>query len=53
MATCNSLLERNHRAIILSLAFIVLFLAASCMFHDVIPICHHLFGCDHFMHAAS
>jgi hypothetical protein len=26
-----------------------LFLTA-CLFHDVIPICHYLFGCDHAMH---
>jgi hypothetical protein len=27
-----------------------LFFAAACTFHDVIPICHYLFGCDHGMH---
>jgi hypothetical protein len=31
----------------------VIFFAAACTFHDVIPICHFLFGCDHGMHAAA
>ena len=53
MATFDSVLERNHRAIIFSLAFVVLFFAASCSFHDIIPICHYLFGCDHQIHAMS
>jgi hypothetical protein len=29
---------------------LVLFFLASCLLHDVIPICHWLFGCDHRMH---
>jgi hypothetical protein len=52
MNTANAFLERQHRAIIFSLAFIVIFFAASCTFHDVIPICHYVFGCDHQVHAA-
>jgi hypothetical protein len=52
MNTASTFLERNHRAIIFSLAFIIIFFAASCTFHDVIPICHYLFGCDHQVHAA-
>lgn len=52
MATFNLLLEKHHRGIIFSLVSIVVFFAASCTFHDVIPICHYLFGCDHGLHAA-
>jgi hypothetical protein len=43
-------IERHHRLIIAGLAFIILFFLAACLFHDVIPICHFLFGCDHAMH---
>ena len=43
--------EKNHIMIIGVLMFIIVFLAASCTFHDVIPICHYLFGCDHKVHA--
>ena len=53
MDTVNTLMEQHHRAIIFSLAFVVVFFAASCTFHDVIPICHYLFGCDHHMHIAT
>jgi hypothetical protein len=52
MNTETGFLERNHRAIIFSLAFIIVFFAASCTFHDLIPICHYVFGCDHQVHVA-
>jgi hypothetical protein len=29
---------------------VILFFLAACTFHDVIPVCHWLFGCDHLMH---
>ncbi len=53
MATLNLWMEKYHRGIIFSLAFVVVFFAAACTFHDVIPICHYLFGCDHAMHTAA
>lgn len=53
MDTINAALERHHRTIIFSLAFIVVFFSTACTLHDVIPICHYLFGCDHPMHAVS
>lgn len=52
MNAVNTLMERHHRAIILTLAFVVVFFAASCTLHDIIPICHYVFGCDHNLHAA-
>ena len=52
MNTASTFLERHHRAIIFSLTFIVVFFAAACTFHDVIPICHYVFGCDHQLHTA-
>jgi hypothetical protein len=53
MNTVNTLMEKYHRAIIFSLTFVVVFFAASCTFHDIIPICHYVFGCDHHMHIAT
>jgi len=50
MATINAALERHHRPIIFTLAFVVVFFATACTFHDVIPICHYLFNCDHGLH---
>ena len=52
MATINSWMEKHHRAIIFSLAFVVVFFATACTFHDLIPICHYVFGCDHGLHGA-
>ena len=40
MHTFNESIEKNHRTIIFSLTFVVAFFAASCTFHDIIPICH-------------
>jgi hypothetical protein len=53
MDSINATLEQHHRPIIFSLTLVVLFFAAACTFHDVIPICHYLFGCDHHLHAVS
>jgi hypothetical protein len=53
MTAINQSLEKHHRPIIFSLASVILFFAASCMFHDVIPVCHYLFGCDHAMHLSG
>jgi len=53
MATFDAVLEKHHRPIILSLAIVVFFFAAACTFHDVIPICHYLFGCDHGLHITA
>ena len=52
MTTINVFMERHHRVIIFPLAFVVVFFAAACTFHDLIPVCHYLFGCDHNLHAA-
>lgn len=50
MASINALMETHHRAIIFALAFVVVFFAAACTLHDVIPVCHYVFGCDHNLH---
>ena len=53
MSTFDAVMEKHHRPIIFSLAAVIAFFAASCTFHDIIPVCHYLFGCDHAMHLAS
>lgn len=50
MNAFNENMEIYHRQIIFSLLFVIVFFLASCTFHDIIPICHYLFGCDHGMH---
>ena len=51
MTAINTSLERHHRPIIFFLMFVVVFFAASCTFHDIIPVCHYLFACDHALPA--
>jgi len=53
MSTFDAVMEKHHRPIIFSLAAVIAFFAVSCTFHDIIPVCHYLFGCDHAMHLAS
>jgi len=53
MNSLNASLAQYHRPIIFSLFFVIVFFAAACTFHEVIPICHYLFGCDHNMHMMS
>ena len=50
MAAMSATIERHHRLIIAGLAFVIVFFVAACTFHDVLPVCHYLFGCDHAMH---
>ncbi len=51
MAFAQSI-EEHHRPIIVVLALIIVAMVASCIFDDLIPSCHLLFGCDHAVHAA-
>lgn len=50
MTTVSAFIEQNHIKIIIALSVIILFFLTACLFHDVIPVCHYLFGCDHAMH---
>lgn len=52
MTAIQASIERHHKSIIAVLGGVIVFLAISCLFHDVIPICHFVFGCDHGMHVA-
>lgn len=48
--TMSEIIEKNHRLIISILLLANVFFVMACTFHDVLPICHYLFGCDHGMH---
>ena len=50
MTAIAASIERQHRPIIAGLVFVILFFLTACTFHDVIPVCHYLFGCDHAVH---
>ena len=50
MAAFAESIERHHRLIITMLSSIIVVFVISCTFHEVIPICHWLFRCDHSMH---
>jgi uncharacterized membrane protein YccC len=50
MTAMSATIERHHQKIIGVLLGVIVFFAAACTFHDTIPICHYLFGCDHAMH---
>ena len=49
-ALANSV-EKHHRLIILSLMSAIVVFLAACTFHDVLPICDYVFGCDHGFHS--
>lgn len=51
MTAVYSVMDRHHRVIIFSLAGVIALFLVACTFHNVLPICHYLFGCDHLMHA--
>jgi hypothetical protein len=53
VATIAQVVERRHKLIISLLVLVILVMVTSCLFHDIIPICHWLFGCDHQMHVAA
>lgn len=50
MAAVSATIDTHHRAIIAGLLVVVVFFATACTFHDLIPVCHYLFGCDHAVH---
>ena len=50
MTTLTQSVETHHKAIILSLLSLIAVFLVACTFHDVLPICHYVFGCDHAFH---
>jgi hypothetical protein len=51
--TAQQSIERHHQLMIVSLGAVILFFLAACTFHDALPICHYIFGCDHALHNAG
>jgi hypothetical protein len=47
MATFKRMIDEHNRLIIGIQTFLILFFVLACTFHDVVPVCHYLFGCDH------
>ena len=52
MAAISAIIDAHYRIIIAGLVVVIVFFATACTFHDAIPICHYLFGCDHALHLA-
>ena len=50
MAAISQTIERHHRPIIILLFGLIAVFLTACTFHDVLPICHYIFGCDHALH---
>jgi hypothetical protein len=50
MGAMADVLDRHHRLVIVGLVFLLAFFLVACTFHDVITVCHNLFGCDHRLH---
>lgn len=46
----TSKVDTHPRLITGVLGGVVLFFLAACLLHDVIPVCHWIFKCDHRMH---
>jgi hypothetical protein len=53
MTTVTEAVETHHRTIILFLLSLIAVFLAACSLHDVLPICHYVFGCDHSFHGIN
>jgi hypothetical protein len=53
MTTISASVERYHRPIIVSLLSLIALVLVACVFNDLLPVCHYLFGCDHGFHSAG
>jgi len=49
-ARITNTVDTHPRIIVTVLGLIILFFLTACLLHDVIPVCHWLFKCDHRMH---
>ncbi len=50
MTAISVAVERHHKLIIALLVGVIVLFLVACTFHDVLPICHWVFKCDHMMH---
>ena len=53
MTTLTRSIETHHKTIILSLLSLIAVFLLACALHDVLPICHYVFGCDHGFHGIN
>ena len=53
MTALTNSVEKHHKLIILLLMSVFVLFLAACTFHDALPICHYVFGCDHGFHASN
>lgn len=53
MASVGETVEKHHKPIIIILVLVIVVFLSACQFHDILPICHYIFGCDHKMHLAA
>lgn len=53
MTTLTQSVETHHKAIILSLLSLIAVFLVACSLHDVFPVCHYVFGCDHAFHGIN
>ena len=51
MTAIATAIETHHKLVITALGLVIVLMVVSCVFDDLIPICHLVFGCDHGMHA--
>jgi hypothetical protein len=51
MSAIYQAMEKYHKAIIYTQFGLILLFLFACTFHDVLPICHWLFNCDHMLHS--
>lgn len=50
MGALTKAIESQPTVIVGVLGLVIVFFLAACTFHDAIPVCHWLFGCDHGLH---
>lgn len=50
MAALTRVVESHGKLIVAVQGLLIVFFLAACLLHDVIPVCHYLFGCDHRLH---
>jgi len=50
MATMARIIDAHAKLIVAVQGILIVFFLAACLLHDVIPVCHYLFGCDHRLH---
>lgn len=50
MAALDRLVQSHAKLIVALQGVLIVFFLTACLLHDVVPVCHYLFGCDHRLH---